>query len=103
MSAASRPTPDDERLTAGYVSSNGATAHARAGSIPRVVVLGYITAVALPLIGLTIGIAIVARPRMVNRKHGAAMIVIALIASVVWVLVLTSGVLNNSTSSDLNY
>lgn len=103
MSAASGPTPDDEGLTAAYVSSNGAAASSRTGRIPRIVVLGYITAVALPVIGLIIGIAIVARPRMLNRKHGAAMIVIAVIACVIWVLVLSSGILNNSTTSDLNY
>lgn len=102
MSAASPPTPDDERLTVDYVSSNGATASARARGNPRIVVLGYIMAVALPVVGLIMGIVFVARPGAANRKHGAAIIVIALIACVVWVLVLSSGTLT-STNSDLSY
>ncbi len=102
MSAASPPTPDGERLTTSYVSSNGATSAVRARGIPRILVLGYILAFAVPVIGLIMGIVMVARPRTVKRRHGAAIIVIAVIACVIWVLVLSSGALT-STSSDLNY
>jgi hypothetical protein len=105
MSASTPPTPDGERMIAEYVSSNGASGGARANawsdSARRLVVLGYITAVAMPLIGFILGIVIIARLNKPISKHGAWIIVVSIVASIVWVLVFTSGALN-PTSSELN-
>ena len=102
MSAATPPTPDGEHWTVDYASSNGATANVRSDSARRLVVLGYITAVAMPLIGFILGIVVATRPGKPNSKHGAWIIVLSIIASIVWILVFRSGVLT-ATSNDLSY
>ncbi len=96
------PTPDRDHWAVGYVSSNGAGSDARRERALRIVVLGYITAVAIPPVGFILGIIVATRPNRTNAKHGVAIIVISLIASVLWVLVLASGVFTPSTN-DLNY
>jgi hypothetical protein len=97
------PTPDNGRWTVDYASSNGATAKVRDDSARRLVVLGYITAIAMPLIGFILGIVVATRPgSKANSRHGVWIIVVSLVASVVWILVFTSGVLT-ATSNDLNY
>jgi hypothetical protein len=55
----------------------------------------------MPLIGLVLGIVVATRPTKANSRHGALIIVVSLIASVVWVLVFSSGLLTAS-SNDLN-
>lgn len=102
MSAASPPTPEDERWTADYASSNGATADVRSDSAFRLVVLGYITAVAMPLVGFILGIVVATRHTKATSKHGVWIIVLSIIASILWILILTSGVLA-ITSDDLSY
>jgi hypothetical protein len=67
----------------------------------RLVVLGYITAVATPPIGLILGIVVAARPR-ISSKHGASIIVLSIVACVLWFLLLASGVLT-TPSSDGSY
>jgi hypothetical protein len=67
----------------------------------RLVVLGYITAIAMPPIGLILGIVVATRPR-INSKHGASIIVLSIIAGVLWFLFLASGVLT-TPSNDGSY
>ena len=93
MSSPSPPPPDGERWTADYVSSNGATANIHAESIDRLVALGYITAIAIPPIGLILGLVLVSGHRKPGSRHGPWIIGLTIVASVVWVLVLTSGAL----------
>ena len=102
MSATSPPSPDQERWTADYVSTNGSTSKASSESARRLVVLGYITAVAMPLIGFILGIVVATRPVKAHSKHGVWIIVVSIVASVLWILVLASGVLA-VTNTDLNY
>jgi hypothetical protein len=101
MSATTPPTPDGEDWTVDHASSNGARATVRSDSPDRLVVLGYITAVAMPLIGLVLGIVVATRPGKANSKHGALIIGLSIIGSIVWFLVFTSGVLTDS-SNDLS-
>jgi hypothetical protein len=102
MSAATPPTPDGERSSADHISSNGARAHIRSESAFRLVVLGYITAITMPVIGFILGIVVATRPAKAMSKHGAWIIVVSIIASIVWILILTSGVLA-ITNDDLSY
>jgi hypothetical protein len=67
----------------------------------RFVVVGYITAVAIPPLGLIIGIVIATRSRP-EAKHGRWIVLVSVVAGVVWVLVFTSGVLT-TPSSDTSY
>lgn len=64
--------------------------------------LGYITAVAMPLVGLIVGIVVATRHGRADSKHGLRIIALSIVASVVWILVFTSGVLTSS-SNDLTY
>jgi hypothetical protein len=102
MSATSPPSPDQERWTAEYVSSNGSTSKLRSESVRRLVVLGYITAVAIPVIGFILGIVVATRPNKGYSKHWLWIIGVSIIASIVWVLVLASGVFA-VTNNDLGY
>lgn len=102
MSATKPPTPNGKPWTSDYVSSNGATAHARREMPSRLVVLGYITAFALPLLGLFLGIVCVTRPNEATARHGRWIIGISIIASVIWALVFASGALT-STTNDMGY
>jgi hypothetical protein len=102
MSAASPPSPDQERWTDEYVSTNGSTSKLRSESVRRLVVLGYITAVAIPVIGFILGIVVLTRPNKAYSKHGLWIIGVSVIASIVWVVVLASGVFA-VTNNDLSY
>jgi hypothetical protein len=97
MSAPGLPRPDGELSTAEHVSRNGAASELRVEGAHRIVVLGYITAAAIPPVGLILGVILVARPATPNSKHGAWIIVISIIAAVVWVLLLSSGVINSTS------
>ena len=70
-------------------------------SLRRLIVLGYITAVAIAPIGFIMGIVIATR-RRAAYKHGLGVIAVSIIAAVIWVLLLSSGVLTSS-SSDTSY
>jgi hypothetical protein len=102
MSATRPPTPNGKPWTADYPSSNGATANVPSPGLSRLVVLGYITAVALPLIGLFIGIIAVTRPAKATARHGWWIIAISIVASIIWTLVFVSGVFT-STTNDIGY
>ncbi len=102
MSATKPPGSNgDGLITTGYASSNGASANVHNERAKRLVVLGYITAICLPLIGLVLGFGVAFRLAKPYSKHGPWIIVVSLIASVVWVLVLASGALT-STTNELN-
>ena len=57
----------------------------RAGGI---VVVGYITAVLMPLIGFILGIVVATRPAKATSKHGAWIIVISIVAFFIWLAIL---------------
>jgi hypothetical protein len=101
MSPTTPPTPDGKAWTVDYASSNGATAKVRSDRDYRLVVLGYITAVAMPLIGLILGIVVATRPSKASSRHGAWIIGLSILGSILWLLVFNSGVLT-STTNDLN-
>lgn len=94
--------PRSKSWTADYASSNGASGPAPSPGPGRLVVLGYITAFALPLLGLFLGIVIATRPARSTSRHGRWIIGLSIVASVIWVLVFTSGALT-STSNDMGY
>ena len=102
MSATKPPAPNGKPWSSDYVSSNGATANARRQMPGRLVVLGYITAFAMPLLGLFLGIVCVTRSNKATVRHGWWIIGLSLVASVIWALVFASGALT-STSNDMGY
>jgi hypothetical protein len=56
----------------------------RAGGL---VVVGYITAVLMPLIGFILGIVVATRPAKVTSRHGARIIVVSIVAFFIWIAI----------------
>lgn len=65
----------------------------------RLVVLGYITALAMPPIGVILAIVVAARHPGGSAKHAPWIILASLIASGVWILILSSGALTATSTS----
>jgi hypothetical protein len=63
----------------------------------RLVVLSYIVAAAMPPIGLFLGIVVSIRLTGASRRHGLWIILVSLIASLVWILLISSGALNTTS------
>jgi hypothetical protein len=102
MSATKPPAPNGKPWSSDYVSSNGSTANVVRQTPGRLVVLGYITAFAMPLLGLVVGIVVITRPNKATARHGRWIIGISIIASVIWALVLASGAFTSPTN-DMGY
>jgi hypothetical protein len=97
-----RTPPENQELTGGYASTNGASSKLRSESALRFVVLAYITAFAIPPVGLILGIVIATRPVKSISKHAVWIILISVVAAGVWLLVFESGLLA-ANSNDLSY
>jgi hypothetical protein len=80
------------------VSNNGATAHVRSDAVYRLVVLGYIAAIGMPPVGLILGIILALRRTAGGAKHGVWIIALSIVAAVVWVLLLSSGVVTTASN-----
>jgi hypothetical protein len=94
-------SPDGERWVSDQISSNGASAEIRDQSAQRLIVLGYITAVAMPPIGFILGIVVATRPSKQHSKHARWILAISIVAAIVWILIFSSGVIN-TTDSDFS-
>ena len=62
--------------------------------------LGYITAIAIPPVGLVLGVVLATRRGTPHARHGYAVIAISLVAAVVWFVLFNNGIANTS-SNDL--
>jgi putative Mn2+ efflux pump MntP len=98
--SASPPTPDSEPWAADYVSTNGATSNLVRERVRRIVVLAYITAFALPPVGLILGVMLATRPAKTRSRHWIGIIVLSIVGAAVWILVFGSGALT-TTSNEL--
>ena len=56
-------------------------------------------AVSVPPIGFALGIVIAVRFRNLRSKHGAWIIVLSILASIIWILIIASGALNTTTTT----
>lgn len=92
------PAPDDSQWAAAYASTNGAASNARRERARRILALAYITAVAIPPIGFGLGVVIALRFSSIRSRHGAAIIVLSILASIVWFVIITAGALNTPSS-----
>ena len=75
---------------------NGAASNAQRNRARQLVVLAYILAISIPPLGFVLGIVVILRSSMASSKHGALIIVVSVVATVVWILILTSGALNTT-------
>jgi hypothetical protein len=101
MSSGQPPKPEGERWAARYVSSNGASASTWSDPAYRLVVAGYIVAIAMPPVGFVLAIVLARRSSKPYSKHWPWIMLISVIAAVGWTLILASGALT-STSNELN-
>jgi hypothetical protein len=101
MSSGQPPNPDGERWAAQYVSTNGASADTWTDPAYRLVVAGYIVAVAMPPIGFVLAIVLARRSAEPYASHWRWILLISIIAAVGWTLIFASGALT-STSNELN-
>lgn len=79
---------------AAYASRNGAASSPHRESARRLITLAYIMAVSMPPIGFALGIVIAVRFRSLRSRHSAGIIVISMLASIIWILIITGGALN---------
>jgi hypothetical protein len=100
MSSPSPPPGDGAVPTDEYLSSSNGTSPPVPSDRPdRLVVLAYITAVAIPPIGFILGIVLALRPVTRNSKHWMWIIGLSIVAATAWVLLLSSGIID-TTSTD---
>jgi len=68
--------------------------------IQRLVVLGYITAVVMPPVGLIMGLVLAIRLAKPNSRQGLWIILLSVVAAIGWVVAVATGVVNpNSNTS----
>jgi hypothetical protein len=69
-------------------------------SIHRLVVLGYITAVAIPPVGFVMGLVLAVRLTGPPSRRGLWIIGLSIVGAIVWVLAIVTGLVNpNSNTS----
>jgi hypothetical protein len=95
------PTSEHNGWTSEPPSSNGTLESALRQSASRLVVLSYISAVAIPPLGLFLGIIVATRPVKKVSRHAKWIILISIVAGVIWFLIFNSGTLLTSGNDDL--
>jgi hypothetical protein len=85
------PTPPDGRPWNEPASSNGARSKRSLDAFGRVIVLGYISAFALPPLGLAVGIAVAFRPVGSRRRHAIWIALLSVAGAAVWLVLLATG------------
>jgi|tagenome__1003787_1003787.scaffolds.fasta_scaffold20662610_1 hypothetical protein len=74
-------------------------AHDSAGAL---VVVGYIMAVLIPLVGFILGIVAATRPSRATSKHGVWIIVVSVVVFILWLAIVVAGT-GSQTSSGSSY
>jgi hypothetical protein len=76
-------------------SNNGTRPYSEPTTIQRVIVVGYILAVAMPPLGFAIGLALMLSARR-RSKHAAWIALLSIVAAVIWVLMINAGALKQT-------
>jgi hypothetical protein len=76
--------------------NNGSRPYSPPTALQRAVVVAYILAVAVPPLGLAMGLVLMLSPRF-RSKHGAWIVLLSIVAGVVWVLLIGAGALKNTS------
>ena len=80
-------------------SRYGSTRNAPGVTLQRVIVLGYITAIGMPPIGLILGIVLAVGPARLRSRHGLAIIGVTIVGVLIWVVIVSSGSLSSTDQS----
>jgi hypothetical protein len=79
-------------------SNNGSRPHTEQTTIQRLIVVGYILAVAMPPLGFVIGLGLLLSAR-VRSKHGAWILLLSIGAAVAWAALISGGALKDTNQS----
>jgi hypothetical protein len=79
-------------------SNNGSRPHPDPTTIQRIIVVGYILAVAMPPLGVVIGLGLLLSAR-VRSRHGAWIVLLSIGAAVIWAVVISAGALKDTNQS----
>jgi hypothetical protein len=96
---------DGERWTGDFAPAAepapaaAATAATEPESAGGIVIVGYVTAALIPLIGFILGIVVATRPAKATSKHGAWIIVVSIFAFIVWIAIIVHNAQTASTTS----
>jgi ABC-type sugar transport system permease subunit len=100
MSSPTPPTHNGRGPAADYRGAGGNLARLPSETIQRVVVLGFITAVAMPPVGFVLGLLLALRLDKPHSRRGLWVVAVSIIAAILWVLTLATGIVNpNSNTS----
>lgn len=67
-------------------------------TIQRLVVTGYITALAMPPLGFAIGLVLMLSARL-RSKHAVWIVLVSIIAAILWALLIRSGALKDTNQA----
>ncbi len=101
MTTGGPPTSERNGWASEPPSSNGTLHSAIRQTTMRLVVLSYISAVAIPPLGLILGVVVATRPLKQVSRHGKWIVLISIVAGIIWFLLFSSGTLLTSGNDDL--
>jgi len=76
-------------------SNNGSRPHAAQVTIQRLLVVGYILAVAMPPLGFVIGLGVMLSSR-IRTRHGAWIVLVSIGAAAIWAVMIAGGALKDT-------
>jgi hypothetical protein len=77
------------------MDNNGARPSSKQITTERLVVLGYLLAVAVPPLGFALGLVLLLSAG-VRSRHGAWIVLISIVAAVTWALLINAGALTDT-------
>jgi hypothetical protein len=93
------PGSEDEGWSTEFRSRNGSTRAPSGDGVQRLIVVSYILAVAMPPLGLILGIGLALRMRTNRSRHAAWIILVSIFAGIVWIAIIASGGLTATNNS----
>jgi ABC-type Fe3+ transport system permease subunit len=76
--------------------NNGSRPYAEQTTVQRVIAVGYILAVAMPPLGLGVGLVLMLSARL-RSKHGPWIVLISIVAAAIWTLMISAGALKDTS------
>jgi len=102
MSGPTPPTQNGNRRTPGYAGGPASLANLSSERIQQLLVLGYITGVVMPPVGFVIGLLLRLRLAKPDAGRGTWVMALSVIAAIVWVVALATGLFNPNTTGTTN-
>ena len=95
------PNDDSARWATGHASRNGASPTLARETVQRMLVLGYITAIAMPPVGLIIGVVLAVRLAKPDSRRGLWIIALSIVAAIGWVVTVATGLVNPNSNTSI--